>query len=170
MTHLDLTVLYDSYAGRGKAPHRPDLMLAIVLFETRRGQRKPSQWFQDTQENCALWWLGFGMRPSRSCWYEFRDRTGSYLDTLNEHVLPQAVEEEVSRVERGALDGSAVAANASRRRLINDERLTRRLAQLQAACQADAHGHTPDDVPCGWPKPPTRARPSINATVRRKTT
>src|SRR5438270_115006 len=147
MTHLDLTVLYDSYAGRGKAPHRPDLMLAIVLFETRRGQRKPSQWFQDTQENCALWWLGFGMRPSRSCWYEFRDRTGSYLDTLNEHVLHQAVEEEVSRVERGALDGSAVAANASRRRLINDERLTRRLAQLQAACQAEAHGHTPDDVP-----------------------
>ena len=101
MTHLDLTVLYDSYAGRGKAPHRPDLMLAIVLFETRRGQRKPSQWFQDTQENCALWWLGFGMRPSRSCWYEFRDRTGSYLDTLNEHVLHQAVAEEVSRVERG---------------------------------------------------------------------
>ena len=109
MTHLDLTEIYDSYAGRGKAPHRPDLMLAIVLFETRRGQRKPSQWFQDTQENCALWWLGFGMRPSRSCWYEFRDRTGSYLDTLHEHVLHQVVEEEVSRVERGALDGSAAS-------------------------------------------------------------
>ena len=40
-------------------------MLAIVLFELRRGQRKPSQWFQDTHENCALWWLGFGIRPSR---------------------------------------------------------------------------------------------------------
>ena len=60
MTRLDVTPLYQSYRGRGKAPHRPDLMLAIVLFETRRGQRKPSQWFQDTQENCALWWLGFG--------------------------------------------------------------------------------------------------------------
>ena len=55
MTSLDLTELYDSYAGRGKAPHRPDLMLAIVLFELRRGQRKPSQWYHDTQENCALW-------------------------------------------------------------------------------------------------------------------
>ena len=68
MTHLDLTELYDSYAGRGKAPHRPDLMLAIVLFELRRGQRQPSQWLQDTQENCALWWLGVGIQPSRSCW------------------------------------------------------------------------------------------------------
>jgi hypothetical protein len=43
MTRLDVTPLYQSYRGRGKAPHRPDLMLAIVLFETRRGQRKPSQ-------------------------------------------------------------------------------------------------------------------------------
>ena len=71
MKRLDVTLLYQSYGGRGKTPHRPDLMLAIVLFETRRGQRKPSQWFQDTQENCALWWLGFGIRPARSCWYEF---------------------------------------------------------------------------------------------------
>jgi len=55
MPRLNLTPLYTSYAGRGKAPHRPDLMLAIVLFELRRGQRKPSQWFQDTHENCALW-------------------------------------------------------------------------------------------------------------------
>jgi len=45
---LDLTALYASYAGRGKVPHRPDLMLSIVLFELRRGQRKPSQWFHDT--------------------------------------------------------------------------------------------------------------------------
>ena len=66
MPRLDLTALYGSYAGRGKTPHRPDLMLAIVLFELRRGQRKPSQWFQDTHENCALWWLGYGIRPARS--------------------------------------------------------------------------------------------------------
>src|SRR5919202_1146991 len=89
MTHLDLAELYHSYAGRGKVPHRPDLLLAIVLFELRRGQRQPSQWFQDTQEHCALWWLGYGVQPSRSCWYEFRDRTGPYLDRLNQQRLHQ---------------------------------------------------------------------------------
>jgi hypothetical protein len=41
MTRLDITPLYQSYRGRGKAPHRPDLMLAIVLFEACRGQRMP---------------------------------------------------------------------------------------------------------------------------------
>jgi hypothetical protein len=55
MPPLDVTSLSDSYAGRGKVPHRPDLMLAIVLCELRRGQRQPSQWCQDTQENGALW-------------------------------------------------------------------------------------------------------------------
>ena len=154
MTHLDLTELYDSYTGRGKAPHRPDLMLAIVLFELRRGQRQPSQWFQDTQENCALWWLGYGIHPSRSCWYEFRDRTGPSLDCLNIHVLHQAVEAELTQVERGALDGSAVAANASRRRLINAERLQQRLHHLEAIRQDDAQGDAPAEVPAWMAKTP----------------
>ena len=154
MTHLDLTSLYASYAGRGKAPYRPDLMLAIVLFELRRGQRQPSQWFQDTHENCALWWLGYGIRPSRSCWYEFRDRTGPSLDRLNRHVLHQAVEAELTQVERGALDGSAVAANASRRRLLNAERLQQRLHQLEAVRHDDAQGDAPAAVPAWMAKTP----------------
>lgn len=149
MTRLDVVPLYDAYAGRGKAAYRPDFMLAIVLFELRRGKRQPSQWCQDTYENYALWWLGFGMRPSRSCWYEFRDRAGSCGDTLNAHLLHQAVAEELSTVERGALDGSAVAANASRRRLLNAERLQQRLQQLEVVRQDDAQGRGCEGV-AGW--------------------
>src|SRR5262245_19010355 len=154
MPRLDLTALYHSYAGRGKAPHRPDLMLAIVLFELRRGQRKPSHWWQDTHENCALWWLGYGIRPSRSCWYEFRERTAALVDAMNAHVLHQAVDEDLTRVERGALDGSAVAANASRRRLLNAERLQQRLHHPQAARQDDTQGDTPTEVPAWMAKTP----------------
>src|SRR5918999_5706834 len=94
MPRLDLTVLYDSYAGRGKTPQRPDLRLAIVLFELRRGPRKPSRWFQDTHANCALWWLGFGIRPSRSGWDAFRERTEALVDSFNAQILPQAVAED----------------------------------------------------------------------------
>src|SRR4029434_4768951 len=165
MTRLDVTPLYQSYRGRGKAPHRPDLMLAIVLFELRRGQRKPSQWFQDTQENCALWWLGYGIHPSRSCWYEFRERTAAFVDAMNAHVLHQAVDEDLTRVERGALDGSAVAANASRRRLLNAERLQQRLYQLQAARQDDAQGDTPAEVPA-WMAKTARSRTSQHESDR----
>jgi transposase len=152
---LDLAPLYCTYSGRGKAPHRPDLMLAMVLFELRRGKRQPSQWYQDTLETYPLWWLGFGIQPSRSCWYEFRDRAGTYVDTLNAQLLHQAVEEELTPAERGALDGSAVAANASRRRLINQERLEQRVQQLEAVAQDEARGEAPEDVPGWMAKTPT---------------
>ena len=149
MTPLDLTPLYLTYGRQGKAAHPPDLMLAMVLFEQRRGQRKPSQWYRDTQENVALWWLGFGIQPSRSCWYEFRDRLGGCLDTLNTTVLHQAVAEELTTAKRGALDGSAVAANASRRRLLNEEQLAKRLEQLGAVAEDEARGEESGELP-GW--------------------
>jgi transposase len=157
MAHLDLQPLYHTYSGRGKAPHRPDLMLAIVLFELRRGQRHPSQWYRDTHESYPLWWLGFGIRPSRSCWYAFRDRGGAYVDTLNAQLLHQAVEVELTTAERGALDGSAVAANASRRRLLNQERLEQRFEQLEAVTQDEAPGEDPGTVP-GWMAKTARGR------------
>lgn len=149
MTSLDLTPLYLTYGRRGKTAHPPDLMLAIVLFERRRGQRKPSQWYRDTQENVALWWLGFGIRPSRSCWYEFRDRAGACLDTFNAAVLHRAVDEQLTTVERGALDGSAIAANASRRRLLHSEQLDHRLSQLEAVAQDETAGEESGPLP-GW--------------------
>ena len=102
MTHLDWTELSTSYAGRGTVPHRPALLLAIVLFDLRRGQRQPSPWLQDTPEHGALWWLGSGVQPSRRGWYAFRDRPGPYVDRLNKPVLPPALEAERTRVERGA--------------------------------------------------------------------
>lgn len=149
MPLLDLGPRYTTYRGRGKAPHRPDLMLAIVLFELRRGKRKPSQWYQDTHETYPLGWLGFGIRPARSCWYDFRDRAGASLDTLNATLLHQAVEAGVSTAARGALDGAAIAANASRRRLLSSERLANRLQQLEAVTTDDAQGEIPGEMP-GW--------------------
>jgi transposase len=149
MSHLDLTPLYRTYRGVGKAPYRPDLMLAMVFFELRRGRPKPSQWHRDTQENYPLWWLGFGIQPSRSSWYEFRHRSGPCLDTLNASLLQQAVDHDLTTAQRGALDGSAVAANASRRRLINDERLQYRLQQLEAVAQDEAQGEETQALP-GW--------------------
>lgn len=142
MPPLDLTPLYHT-AGLGKAAYRPDMMLTMVLFELWRGRQRPSQWYQDTHENYVLWWLGFGICPSRRCWYEFRDHAEAYVDTLNARLLHQAVDEGMTTAERGALDGSAVAANASRRRLINEERLQKRLQQLEEAHHLEQEG--PDD-------------------------
>jgi transposase len=124
MRQLDLTPLLALYVGVGLPAIRPDLMLAIVLIEIRRGRPRPSQWFRDTKENLVLQWAGFGIRPSRASWYNFADRIAPLLEGWNAEVLELARQRGVTQAERVSLDGTSVAANASRHRLVNEASTT----------------------------------------------
>jgi transposase len=154
MKQLDLTPLFTLYLGAGLRPIRPDLMLAIVLIEIHLGRPRPSQWFRDTQENIVLQWAGFGIRPSRTSWYNFADRVASLLEQWNAAVLQLARQRGVTQAERMSLDGTSVAANASRHRLVNEATVEQRLTELENACQADAAGQPPPNVPAWMAKNP----------------
>jgi len=82
MKQLDLTPLFALYLGAGVPPIRPDLMLAVVLIEVRSGRPRPSQWFRDAKENIVVQWAGFGIQPSRTCWYNFADRISPLLEPV----------------------------------------------------------------------------------------
>src|SRR5207253_4518663 len=129
---LDLTPLFQSFAGRGTRPSPPDLMLKIVLFEIQRGRTSPAQWYQDTKENIALQWLGRGIRPARSVWYTFAFRVGPSLDCWNRHVLLQAPQPGLASGQRVSLHGTLVEAQASRHRLLNHEQVQQRRQVLDA--------------------------------------
>jgi hypothetical protein len=154
MKRLDMTPLFALYLGAGVPPIRPDLMLAIVLIEIRLGRPRPSQWFRDTRENIVLQWAGFGIQPSRTCWYDFADRIAPLLEWWNSVVLQLARQQGVTRAERMSLDGTAVAANASRHRLVNEATVVQRLAELDVACQADSILQPPASVPTWMAKNP----------------
>lgn len=154
MRLLDMVPLFALYRGVGVPPIRPDLMLAIVLIEIRLGRPRPSQWFRDTQESIVLQWAGFGIRPSRACWYNFADRVAPLLEHWNAEVLQLAGQRGVTQAERVSLDGTSVAANASRHRLVNEATVEKRLAELENACQADADGQLPPNVPAWMAKHP----------------
>jgi len=154
MKQLDLTPLYNLYVGAGSPPIRPDLMLAVVLIEIRLGRSQPCQWFRDAQENIVIQWAGFGIQPSRSCWYNFADRIAPLLESWNATVLQAARQQGVTRAERASLDGTAVAANASRHRLLNQTTLEQRLQELDIACQADAAGQSSANAPTWMAKKP----------------
>jgi hypothetical protein len=147
MKQLDLTPLFALYHGVGKPPIRPDLMLAVVLIEIRRGHPRPSQWFRDAQENLVIQWASFGIRPSRTCWYDFADRIAPLLESWNAAVVQFARQRGVTPAERVSLDGTAVAANASRHRLVNEAVIERRLTELEDACRTDAAERTPPKTP-----------------------
>lgn len=144
---LDLTPLLQSYSGRGSKALDPRFLLKMVLFETQRGRSSPSQWSLDTQESTVLRWLGFGIRPSRSVWYEFAFRIAPFLDSWNEQVLQAADEQGRTSGSRASLDGTTVEANASRHRLLNQEQMQRRRELLEDAVKADEQGTTQDEQP-----------------------
>lgn len=142
MMCLDLKPLRDSYSAGGSPPIRPDLMLRIVLIEMQRGRFRPSQWWRDAKEHTPLMWAGFGIRPSRTAWYAFAERIAPFLDSWNRQVIDAAKAAGVTTATRGSIDGSTVAANASRHRLLNREQLAKRLAAVESALANDAGGET----------------------------
>ena len=149
---LDLTPLFDSYLGVGKEAVRPDLLLKLVLYEIQSKRPSPSQWARDVKENEPLRWLVFGIEPSRTLLYGFRDRLGPHLDLWNREVLQLAIDEEVTKAARAALDASAIAANASRKQLANEERCEKRMELLGEAIAAHAQGSSFEKPPYGMAK------------------
>jgi len=136
---LDLTALFNAYKGRGSTPYRPDLLLKVVLYELQRKRGSPAQWHEDLLLDEACQWLACGIRPGRSRLYAFRDRLGPLLDGLHNGVIAAAVTEVLTDASQASLDGSTVAANGSRHRLLNEDSLSKReqaLAEVTAADKA----------------------------------
>ncbi len=151
---LDLGPLFASYSPGGSDALRPDLMLRLVLIEVWSGRQRPSQWFRDTRENIVLAWAGFGIRPSRSTWYNFRDRLGPQIDVWFREVLQIAQAQGITPARRGSLDGSLLAGNASRHRLLNEARLDKRREALAASCAHDRQAAVLEAVPAWMAKTP----------------
>src|SRR4051794_35987951 len=155
---LDLTTLFASYLGVGSKAHRPDLMLKIALYEIQTGHHSPAQWARDARDRRCLQWLGLGIAPARNRWYAFRDRVGPWLDGYHRQILQRAVAQGLTTARQGSLDGTSVAANASRHRLINLERLQRRLEWLGRVIAADRDGRDTGPLPAWMARRPATRR------------
>jgi transposase len=147
LDQLDLTALAAECAVVGSKAYPPDLMLAIALCELDQGRPSPAQWARDARLHDELKWIGFGIRPSRSRWYAFRDRIADRLPELLRQVLRIAQERGLTPATRVALDGTAIAAVASRHKLLNHATLRKRLGQLGLACAADDRPEHPGVAP-----------------------
>jgi len=134
---LDLGALRKSYSGRGSAPYPPELMLAMVLVEKHAGHCSPSEWHRHQSESIPMLWIGQGIRPARGVWYQFRDRIAPFLDLWISQILGEAVEANITSATRGVVDGTLIAASASRHRLFNEKQVTSRLRHLEESLDCD---------------------------------
>ena len=144
---LDRTSLHASYLGVGSLAHDPDLMLKMVLYETFQGRLSPSQWARDLRDSDALRWLGQGIQPSRSALYAFRDRLSELVLQMHARAIQQAIEERLTTAEVAVLDGTSVRSCGSRHQLVNQNKLTKRLQELEAAVAHDGAGQPVESRP-----------------------
>lgn len=137
LAHLDLDALHATYGGTGSEPHSPARLLAVVLYEIRRGRHSPAQWHLDAGECEPVRWLLRGSVVARSCWYAFRDRIAPLMPDFNQQVLALALDADLTPATRAANDGTLVAANASRHKVVNLATLEKRALPLAAALVED---------------------------------
>lgn len=147
---LDLTPLWNSYLGAGKRALPPDLLLKAVLYEMQQGRSSPAQWTRDAREVEPLRWLLLGVEPSRTRWYDYRDRLAPFWDRWNSAVVGDAVNEGMTPATRAATDSSTVEANASRRLFLNEEGLQKRRETIDEHLGKAERGQARPENPPGW--------------------
>jgi transposase len=146
---VDLGPLFASYRGVGKKALPPDLLLKAVVYEMHSKRPSPAQWARDVRESEPVRWLLFGLEPSRARLYDFGDRLAPFWQAWNAQVLEAALAEQLTPATRVALDGSSVAAHASRRHLLNEARLQQRRQVIDDRLRRRQRGEPVVDQP-GW--------------------
>lgn len=137
-----------AYRGSGSEPYDPLPLLKMVLYQYLKGNQSPARWSEEAKLNEAMRWLGRGYMPARRTWYDFRDRAGKFIEQVHEQIVSHAVQQGVEPTV-GVQDGTAMAACASRHRMLNRSTLQKRIDQLDAILT--------DTFECPLPKwvPPT---------------
>ena len=100
----------------------------------QQGNISPAQWYRDTRESLPVQWILGGLRPGQSTLYDFQRRFDPIIDQLNTSVLKHHPSCEP---RRATIDGTYVAANTTRHKLLNKSRLTERLLLLEHPPEQD---------------------------------
>ena len=123
------------------------VMLKMVLYQYLKGNQSPATWDEEAQRNSAMKWLGRGYVPSRRAWYDFRDRAGKFIEQLHHQLIGRALDESHLDPSVGVQDGTAVAACASRHRMVNRPVLEKRIQRLDAIVRGEFDDEAPKWVP-----------------------
>lgn len=119
--------LLNLYSGRGSKPHDPRPLLKFVVYQHMLGKTEPTHWADELASDRNAQWLAFGMRISRTAMYNFRDRIEPIIEKLYAQVVDFSVEQGLIDPKRASLDGTYIAANTSRGKLLNLRKIEKRL-------------------------------------------
>jgi transposase len=132
---MDLSDFYADYRadGHGRPAYDPRMMVALLLYAYARGNRSSRGIERECQEDVAYRVICSNLVPDHSTIAEFRRRHETALAELFSSVLSLCRKAGLVRVGLVAVDGTKIAANASRAANRSYEQIAREILAEAAA-------------------------------------
>jgi transposase len=129
---LDLSALYACYGKRGAAPYAPEILLALLFYAYANGVFSSRKIEQATRDTAAYRFLAGTLTPDHDTLANFRKHFLPQLQGLFVQILMIASEMGVLEIGNLSLDGTKIAADASKSKAVSYKRLLQLEAKLKA--------------------------------------
>jgi len=156
---MDLTAFYAVYRedGHGRAAYEPSMMVALLLYCWSRGVRSSRRMQRACVEDVACRVIAAQQQPDHATIARFIERHETALADLFGEVLGLCADAGLASVGVIAIDGTKVAANASRDRTMDYAQIAQAIVDEAVATDAaetaefgDLRGdELPDAIPVG---------------------
>jgi transposase len=132
VSQLDLSTLYARYGNRGGAPYAPEILLSLLFYAYATGVFSSRKIEQATQETAAFRFLAGNYHPDHDTISAFRKQFLPQLKDLFVQILLLAQQMGLLQMGNLHLDGTKIAADASKSKALSYKRLLEIEAFLQA--------------------------------------
>ena len=132
---LDLNDLIRQYAGRGSAAYHPAMLLGLLVYGYATGVHSSRKIERACHDSIAFRFIAANTQPDHDSIATFRRRFLAQIEALFVQVLVLAQEMKCLKLGNIALDGTKIAANASKHKALSWEHANKIEAQLREEVQ-----------------------------------
>src|SRR5579885_1124875 len=129
---LDLSAFYARYGNRGAAPYAPEVLLALLVYAYANGVFSSRKIEQACRDTVAYRFLAGNLTPDHDTIAAFRKTFLPQLQHLFIQILLLAQEMGLLKLGNISLDGSKIAADASKSKAVSYKRLKEIQVKLEA--------------------------------------
>ena len=132
---MELSELVRQYAGRGSAAYHPAMLLGLLIYGYASGVHSSRRIERACHDSVAFRFIAANTQPDHDSIATFRRRFLPQIEALFVQVLMLAREMKCLKLGTIALDGTKIAANASKHKALSWEHANRIEAHLREEVQ-----------------------------------
>lgn len=136
---LDLQPIVNTYAGKGKKPFHPALLVSLIFYSYATGTFSSRKMEKNTYDSLAYRFICTNTHPDHDTIANFRKRFLKELGELFVQILLVAQRMGLLKLGTISLDGTKIKANASKHKALSWEHANKLEKQLQLEVEELMH-------------------------------